>query len=99
MINGKVNAVFSNRILVNVGQAKSLHLPNNKLGDAKLVPGAIIGFEGDLKAVKYTDTSTGETREGKYLASPNFKLVSVKQPKLVAQYEDIHPDAPFPTEE
>lgn len=83
-IVGKVNARFEKNSLLNIGQGKSLLVPNSKLLDAPA--GSIVEFEGDPMEVSFIDKRTGEVKAGKYLESPSFKLITVREPVIEKVY-------------
>ena len=81
-ITAKINALFGNSILCNVGKEKSLKIPVGRDGInpstfAKLAVGDTIDFEGNLGTLEYA--VNGVKQEGKYLAVANFKLIEHHQ--------------------
>ena len=98
IISGKVTHVGQNKagetdsILMNVGHAKTLTVKYNDkhFGGELIEKGSVVRFQCDsIHEVTFEDKDTGVLKDGNYLETANFKMLSQKAPNFTTHRKEI----------
>ena len=98
IISGKVTHVGANKqgetdsILMNVGHAKTLAVKYNDkhFGGELIEKGSVVKFQCDsIHEVTFEDKDNGALKDGNYLETSNFKMLSQKAPNFRTHRKEI----------